>query len=66
MVLIFDGCTQFCGFSWNYRKSSPCASEKNIRRDILKLTAQNSAFVKVHNKKLRTDMVFFRLGTFGL
>jgi len=39
--------------------------QKNIRRDILKLIAQKSDLVKAHNKKLRTDMIFFRLYIFG-
>lgn len=39
--------------------------QKNIRGDVLKLIAKNSALVKAHNKKLRIDMIFSGCSFFG-
>lgn len=38
--------------------------QENIRGDILKVIAQNSALVKTHNEKLSIDRIFFRLEVF--
>lgn len=64
MVLIFDGCTQFVALA-GITESLHSVLQKNIRGDILKLIAKNSALVKAHNKKLRIDMIFSGCIFFG-